>query len=243
MKRIKLLLLSLSILLLSGCKATYELEINSEGFKENLTINATSINENEKIKNYALAAYINTDEGDDYVEDESILFEKEEDTEYYNDSLKKDENGLNVLNYNYFFNHINFSKSNIINNNFSQIIVKTYNYDEEAQKNYILITTPNDFSGFEKYDDLEYVTIKITNDYKVISSNADEVNNNTYIWHLTKDNIKSISMVYDPETIEDRQNFFEKYLSSAFIGFSIVVIIVIVIIAIVYLISKRRNKI
>ena len=64
-----------------------------------------------------------------------------------------------------------------------------------------------------------------------------------YIWHLTKDNIKSISMVYDPETIEDRQNFFEKYLSSAFIGFSIVVIIVIVIIAIVYLISKRRNKI
>ena len=119
MKRIKLLLLSLSILLLSGCKATYELEINSEGFKENLTINATSINENEKIKNYALAAYINTDEGDDYVEDESILFEKEEDTEYYNDSLKKDENGLNVLNYNYFFNHINFSKSNIINNNFS----------------------------------------------------------------------------------------------------------------------------
>ena len=131
--------------------------------------------------------------------------------------------------YNYKFNESEILSSRIIRNSFSTIIFKKYDHDEDGKNDYMLISTTDDFEGF-KYENLSKVVINIRNDYKVISSNADKVNDNIYTWIFTRNSNKAINMVYDPSTVIDNRTTLEKFIDSNYIiGFIFIVLFIILI--------------
>ena len=201
----KIVFLFIQILLLTGCTATYNLEISPEGFKENITIYSTSISENDLFSEIPLGAYYDVKEND---ENPLIKFDG---YEYYDSTLTTDNNNLKNINYSYSFDFSNFLRASSIANTFENFIMKQYDHDEDGIDDYILISSGNDFNRFENNDILEKVTINITNNYEVISSNADKVDKNVYTWYLTKDNIKAINMVYNPDEVVDYRTLWEKF--------------------------------
>lgn len=218
----KIFLLIMISFLLSGCTAEYNLNISDKGFNETLVLRAENLNDNELLIDYPITAFYDS-EGNN----EDPL-KKEPDVEYYNSKLIK-ENNLNKLTYNYKFNESEILSSRIIRNSFSTIIFKKYDHDEDGKNDYMLISTTDDFEGF-KYENLSKVVINIRNDYKVISSNADKVNDNIYTWIFTRNSNKAINMVYDPSTVIDNRTTLEKFIDSNYIiGFIFIVLFIILI--------------
>lgn len=218
----KTFILIIILFLLSGCTAEYNLNISDKGFNETLVLRAENLNDNELLIDYPITAFYDS-EGNN----EDPL-KKEPDVEYYNSKLIK-ENNLNKLTYNYKFNESEILSSRIIRNSFSTIIFKKYDHDEDGKNDYMLISTTDDFEGF-KYENLSKVVINIRNDYKVISSNADKVNDNIYTWIFTRNSNKAINMVYDPSTVIDNRTTLEKFIDSNYIiGFIFIVLFIILI--------------
>lgn len=215
----KILICLFIITLTTGCKATYNLDISEKGFQEDLTINATQISENQDIIEFPYVAYY------DAVGNNENREIKVEGVEYYNSSLSEDENELKKLNYNYLFKFKTIKKSNIIANTFETFIIRQYDHDEDGTKDYILISTSDDFIWFENFETLETITVNINCHYKVISSNADNIEGTTYTWNIDKNNKKSINMVYDPNTKIDDRSFFEKFINSIYGIFTIIFLI------------------
>lgn len=241
MKNRMLLLYIGMIILLTGCKATYNLEISQSGMKENLVIYATTISENSTIKNYPLVAYITENVNDDYSNDLNILFEKIDGIDYYNDSISLDDQGFTTIKYKYNFDYDKFLDSSIINGSYDKIVLNKYDSNDDGKDDYTVFSTMGNFIPFERYNTLENVTIKITCLFKMISHNADKVDGNTYIWNFTKDNVKDINLVYDTNSVIDKRNFFEK--NSMFTFFVGVILIFGIIYFIIKRISLNKNKI
>ena len=189
MKRIKKIILPLLIILLTGCRAEYNLTIDGDNYIEKVSIIGENSNE---INNLNDTWYVPIDRNDYAVgsdDAETLLTDiKTYDYRFSASTLT--------------FSH-NFSKGNIpistaISNCYNNITVTTY-------EDTTIISTSSNALCFSKYPDLSSVTINITVDKKVISNNADIVDNNTYIWRLNRNNAsnKSIDMVIDDTTKVD----------------------------------------
>ena len=241
MKKYKVLLFSFLLFILSGCTATYDLKISEKGFSENLKINATSISENNEVVNYPLLAYVTDNEGDDSSLSEEDKFKKIKGIDYYNDSISQDDNGFNIIKYSYQFDKSRFLDSSIINRSFSRVIIKKYDSNGDGKDDYTYLTTSDDFSLFDDYNNLEKVTIRITCNYKVISNNADSREDNTYIWTFSRGDMESINLIYDTSSKIDDRNLFEK--NSMFVTFVIIVIIFSLVYLLVKKISKKKNEV
>lgn len=220
--------------LITGCTANYDLEITESGCDEKLTINATTVSENDNLLKIELPVWYDYEQGDesDYTRVEGV--------EYYNNELVN-ENGLNKLTYTYNFVGNRIIDSRIIRSSFSTVIFKKYDYDDDGKNDYMLISTTDDFKGFE-YEKLDKVIINIHNNYKVISSNADRVNGNTYTWTFTRDNSKAINMVYDPSVIIDNRTMLEKFIDSKYFVSFILVSLLLFSIFIVFIFKIYSNS-
>lgn len=233
----KNILLILLIILLTGCKANYNLKIDETGFHEKLTLTSENDSDNQLIKEYPIPVFYDAEGNNEEP------MKKEKDVKYYKSSLK-DNNGLNILTYSYTFNENNVLSSRIINNAFEKTYLKPHDYDENGTNDYLLISTTNDFSGFD-YENLTEATVTIENNYKVISSNADLVKGRKYTWYFTKDNIKEINMVYDPNVLEvsKKNKLLRKNTILTFMIEFLVVSIVILIIIVLRGYSKYKDEI
>lgn len=215
--------------LLSGCTATYNLDISSNNISESLNIYSSSIENSD----YFIPAYYNSISDDEYDVD---IDQKIDNIVYYNNKIDS-----NSINFNYIFTNENFSKSNISNIFYSSFVFKKYDHDEDGKKDYYILSTTDDFRAFNLYKQLTEVTIKITNNHEVISSNADKVDGNVYIWYLTPDNIKAINMIYDPNTIVDNRTLWQKIKEGEYTNIFTVSLIILVIASIIYIIIKRKS--
>lgn len=227
--------LVLLLLALTGCTATYDLTINENGFYEELTINATRVGENEVLVDYPYTAHY-----DSQGNDENPLI-KVEGVSYYNSEVKL-ENNLKVLKYYYQFNQNDFKRSNIISTSFDTLILKKYDYDEDGEKDYMLLSTSNDFTRFDVNEQLESVTVNIHCQYKIISSNADQVEGNVHTWYLTRNDLKAINMVYDPEVVVDDRSFWEKLKAGEYVNVFTLSIVLFIIGLIIYWFLKKKGE-
>lgn len=178
----KTIMLLFIMFFITGCEkeADYTLEIFSDTIKETASITL-------KEDDYDKANYLNdifsiTSEQYDNDKDSgsSIISEikKEElnatsePDDLFQKSIKEDEI---TLNFNY--NNDNYGISKI----FTSCFNKTY-YDS-TEKYYVI-------KGYDRFKCLykEEVKIAVKTDYKVIDSNADEINGNEYIWYFNEDN-------------------------------------------------------
>lgn len=204
----------LIIFLLSGCSVTYDLEISSNGISENIFIDSVSVD-----GNYFVTAYY------DSIPDDMLdvdVNQKVDGVEYY-ETIKGDNN----IKFTYKFPMKNFQDSNVINAFYSSFTHNKYDYDMDGKEDYYMLVAAGDFSAFALYNQLTDITIRIKNNFEVISSNAEQIDGNVYIWNFTPGDNYEINMIYNPDKIIDNRNFFVKLFdkfSLIFIGLFLLVI-------------------
>lgn len=186
----KKILISLIILLLTGCSATYTLDLNSDEFKESLSL----VGDNDYTAEAINGEYNNLTQAINGQDFNPYEKDKQEGVEYYNKSLI--ENGIN---YNYSFNKNNYTQSNIIASCYQHVYIKEVD-------DTILLSTSNEFFCFDYYQELDSVTIKINIKNKVVGSNADNIKGNIYTWNLKKSEYKNSPIMISYKKNEIKEN-------------------------------------
>lgn len=237
----KCLLFLIIVVCCSGCSAEYNLTIDKKGFYEDISVFADSVSENELLVKFPFTAYY------DVADNNVNPMVKISGVDYYKDELYSFSN-LNRLKYSYLFRESgNFIRSRAVHSAYDTFIFKRYDYDEDGDNDYIIFSTDDNFRLFDIYDKLNNLTVRIHCRYKIISSNADEVSGNYLIWHFTKDKIKPINMVYDPDKYVDDRTFWERIKDGDYTNsFTIFLAIFLGIGIIIFLFKKkgdRRNRV
>ena len=212
--KLKFFLLVCLLIVLSGCKATYNLEIKNKSFKERISISTTNTNDNsiKYFKDNKFYAVMNG--ASSFVE--------------YNKKIS----GNNVK-FSHDYNDLDYNDSTVLKSCFKAYsIIKEGNY-------YNLSTSEGIKCAIEEdrllLDDLDIV---IKTNHVVKENNADEVHNHKYIWHFNKDNYsnKSINLKF----YKDKYVF--NYDNEFVIMISIICGIVLTILISVFIMLKKAKN-
>ena len=187
MKKKKLLIL-LSVFLITGCQAEYNIVIDDNSVKEELLVYETNMNKWNTIQGNNILTYEqyqqeykNSPVGI-YYNDQNIDGEVgfNSNRSYYTINLLND-NNKKGLNFTTDFKLNRYANSYIAKNCFKYINVLN-------QLGTITISTNNELSCMNYIDGLDKITINIKTDYEVLETNATSIKDKTYTWVITKDN-------------------------------------------------------
>ncbi len=190
MKRIVGLLIIMFFL--TGCEATYNLEIEEDIFKEDIKIEVDNTLKDETLEDYGNLSYKELFDLR-YRDHEPIYFsyenynpyeeEDQEGVEYYKQEII--DNNINYgINYNYDFNIDGFANSKGVNSCYKEFSVQKYN-------DIYSLETNNLATCFDNYPLLDKLTINLKIDYRIIYQNADSNNDDIYTWIIDRDNYQN----------------------------------------------------
>lgn len=187
----KIVLLGAIIFLLSGCTVDYNLTIEGNSFKEDITVYTTNVSSLDEIQpSYYNRTYRTLF---DTIRQMPIGIYYDADEPLYNRTLIDEENryGANFTN---DFTFADLARSNAIN--------KCYNPSDiilTADSDIYTLRTVSSCQLFEYEEIFKELNIKITVNNYVLSNNADSVDGNTYTWTINRDNYnnKTINISYD----------------------------------------------
>lgn len=169
-KKLTILLITISALLITGCDVEYNLTVDEESVDENFTITIpkTELDENE---------FQNQLNGRIRVNSDSV--------ETYKANGNEDLNNY-YINYNYTHDIENFTESKIISDCYPSATITT-------TTDIITLSTGPEFECFvlDGNKRLNTATVNITTKLDVKENNADEVNGDTYTWIINKDNYQN----------------------------------------------------
>lgn len=208
------------ILLMTGCKAKYTIDFENDTVKEHFDVVV------DKTEEYSLK-YLK--EKDFYVSfnPEMVKYEK-----------KITENKENtIFNYSHSYNISEYDKSMALSSCFK-------GHSVISEDNYYLISTSegvkcmtSDYSTI-----IDEIDVVINTNHKYIDSNADEIKNNSYIWHINKDNYEKkhimLKVYKDKYTLNYKNNSLKKVIVPLAI-----LIIGVVVGVYIYIKKKRVNNI
>lgn len=184
-------ILFLLILLITGCSANYNLNIENDNFEESIDVIVPS---NDK----ALISHLNSFE--QYI-NENVIYDKK---------MKEEDISTN-------FNYSHTYSFNDFQNRENPCFLSSNLY----QDNGIYTIFSNDFVCFESFDmKADSYTINISTNYNVINNNADKVNGNTYIWNFKKNNYKNKSIIFQYSKTKKEVNNF-KIIQTVLVSISI----------------------
>ncbi len=177
--KLKIIVISIFILLLTGCSGNYNLTINKDmSVNEELEL---SFDNNKDLYNKTLKIFENNNvdknKYDVNISNGKVAIK-------YNEKFNSIEDYiLNSKVYKQLFNEIQYNKT--------KSYIDLYVSDElKLKNNYNLISGSN-------LQDLDMIQVNITNPYKMIYTNAEIENNNTYTWTIKKnDQNKEIQMQF-----------------------------------------------
>lgn len=211
----KKVILIISLLFISGCTTSYNLEISNDSFKENITV---YINKSE----------IPTKIYDDIELDDQItpFIENDypaisSDSKSYYKKVVTDAGDYYKVLMDYKYSEKEFGQSNSLKNCFE-------NYEFGYDKKYYIHVYGNFYC---LYSDEIKINIKTNN--KVLKNNADTVNGNVYTWNINKQNEKDVDIEFEVE-----KGF--SYLTLLYIIIGVLVILIPVIVY-KFLQSKKRK--
>lgn len=215
--KIKIVVVFVVLLLLTGCTINYDLTINENSIDEKISgsVNKSEYQLNDEDTSPNLFyTLINGDVPALVVGDD--LYKKD---------ISELEDKLNY-NYSYTYNN-NFDKSRIINSCFENHIISEtdkYYHIELSGKFYCLYS--------------DKININVTSNYEVIDNNADKINGNKYVW--TIDNSNDVDILL---TISKEEKYEEPVKAKMFSTFQIVGLIVFALLTIItYILYKRKNS-
>lgn len=185
MKKIKYILVIICLLFLSGCTATYEINIKNDKVTEKLRLIET---------NTAIFDVPN-DTGWTIRETFESLINRDDEFSKSNYKVKS-LNKENQLGIEYSSSNNSVLNSSILNQCY--INPKVTIIDE-----IVTIDTGTNFKCYEYYDNLETIKIVLKTNHEVISTNADEQDGDSYIWNFTKDSNKEIKVSYYEKVVKN----------------------------------------
>lgn len=181
MKKINIIILFSLMILLSGCSATYELEIGDGFVNEKTILNLTKdemVEFNSDGNNKYQKVYYN-DSNDTAAEGTTLPIKG---VTYYDFS-----NNNNQISYEYKYDYNSFIRSSFSRYGF-------LDYKFRVNNNEIHLKTTE---GFALNENLSNVTIKIKSKYEVMNSNADKVDGDTLIWYIDSSNAETKYLIAD----------------------------------------------
>jgi len=197
MRNIKLLILLFLTILLSGCSIDYNITITKDGMSELFYVDVFTDNENNMDDLYTR-----------YKEEYPIFIDEEF---MYYDPYNKDENytyynkNYSTLNEGYRFSYgADYNNGNILRARTLNTAFKTvgYGYVKEKDYYYVSLRNPIIFNNYNNIDNLS-VNIKFSDDFIVIESDANSINNGIYTWNIK--NNSTINVKYQLKNNESNE--------------------------------------
>lgn len=213
----KIILVFIMLILLTGCSSEYKLEISNNKFDENISAMIPK----------SMVLDIQNEQNSDVEYDDSITPFLEEKTsslttsdKFYEKKVSKSTDIIKVE-LNYTYDEENFKLANSINTCFE--------YPElDFSKTYYMNLQGNFYCLYG-----DSIDIKIKTKNKVNFNNADEVNENTYIWHIDENNADYVDIIIDIE---------KETPKNTFIGAFLVIVLIISILFVLYKFLKKNKK-
>lgn len=225
-------LIVICLVLCSGCSVEYNLDIDSKlNLAEEISINSSDSNDISRI--IALKDYYPIS----YSADKSEIFEKKTDGVSYYDVKKNSTN--TKVNFKYDYDLKSYSDNVFVKNCYEYVTLMNY-FNEEKNRNELILSTSNKFLCFDYQDTLDDVTVKIHTKRKVYNNNADEIKNNTYIWNINRDNRndKAIIMSMESSLLDDGLSFWERNAFLLVLGCLLIIGLLVY-----YFMSKRSKRV
>lgn len=165
----KIFLLLITAFLLTGCTATYEINLTKNKIDDKITIMTNSNNvktANDTTTDLFTKKLGEWENGHDFYKREIVTTAEE--TGYQ---------------YTYSFNYNEYDAMSQIRKCYNDFNLK---YDK-----YIILSTSQEFLCKTYYPQVKTYTITITSEYEITNSNADSVKDNTHTWHINSNNYKN----------------------------------------------------
>lgn len=226
----KHLLFIFILLLLTGCKVEYKITLNNKlELEENIVLTPTTQEDKDQFNDFTLNIPI-----DKEIYDYELYAEKIDSIEYYDITKNKEKISIG-----YKYNNKKYTE--YIN---SRLINQAYEYISisKVDEKYLVLSTSKEFLLFDAYDNLEEVKITINTKYKVLSHNADKVNNHDYTWIITKDNAYGKGIYLKLDQNKEDLTFLEKLIKGKYLDIFIIAIIILSIGFAIYILLKNKNK-
>lgn len=215
----KVFLIILTLFVLTGCSATYNLEIDDSRVLESCDFLLEKNDENERTV-------------DDYYNTNYLAFFDMNLLKDYNYNKERIDDGKHVgMNLSFAYGNRDYQNSSLLDRcYYKKSFIKT--------NDYIILNTEGGASCFYKDESklLDDLTVNIKTDLKVLENNADSVKDNVYTWKLTDKNFS-------------KKNIYIKIKRGSVYSFIplIIILIVFIIVLINYIrirfINKRKNEI
>jgi len=235
MKKRILLIISL-LLFATGCTCEYNLTIENNTYKEEITLTGET---SEETSNFNNKWNIPVD-----IDEHNKPGDPESNIDFEGDVYKYNLNG-NTIKFNYDFTKNEYSKSTAVLNCYNKLTVSNY-------ENSIVISTSSKAECFDKYPPLTSIKVNIKTNKKVTSNNADSINGNIYTWNITKENAnnKPINLVLENQELNKdnggqnlpNNNLSKKEKKSDYIMYIFLGILLVVMLSVYFIINKIKNK-
>ena len=210
----KTIILLITLLLLTGCKATYNINFNE-------TID-------EEIKIYTENENINKANQ----KDAEHFYEKIDDWERGHEFYKKERyTDLDFTGYKYT-DSFNYEDYDAISQ-----LRKCYDNFTFTKNDFIELKTSNEFLCATYYNEVESMELTIDSKYSIVGSNADETDGNKHIWHINKTNYKNKPIILKIDTTKEAVIKKEKKINVKMIA----TITVFIILNIAFIITKKKR--
>lgn len=214
MKKIKILICIFFICLLTGCSADVTLDISPSYMTEKIVLEASKSN----------------------------IFDNS-----FKEQIEDNKKFLETYGYSYKFSSTLFTSkvtlTRRVNINHKQINFFPEEYADVLytglDNNYVLFSVEN-INIFDKYDNLEKISISIKTKYKVTNHNADEVKNGEYRWELTPEKKGNINLVIINDIDE---NNIEKSNNNQILIFVLISLIIVGIVSLILSMIKNSSNI
>ena len=211
------ILLIISLFILTGCSAKYNINFTDSHIIDNI-----EIYENSSIVNNA------NKEKEDEVN--QLILDWENGFDFYKRELYATDT-ITGYRYTYEFTYEEYDAMSELRRCYEEFELINNN-------DYITLTTSDEFLCGTYYPNSNEITINITSQYEIESSNADKNDNNTHSWIINKNNYKDHSINLKINKTEKHKEENKPKLNIKQIS----VIILFIFLIIVLIIRKRRNK-
>ena len=228
MKNNKLLFALLILLFCSGCSVEYNLEIDkNDKFQEVVELSAEDGNDIEKIQSYQ--SYLPIDKDAD---DAGVFKDKKEGFSYYD---QKKSTSFDKLKFSYLHNFDTFQQDYITNNSYEYVTIT-------MDKNNLILSTSRINKAFERYDNLNSVTVNITSRYKLIDTNADTHSNYKYTWVIDRTNYNNKYLYLSLDTSNRKKTVKEEVNDTGIFAYLPLILIIVGAIVVGWLVVKKGDK-
>lgn len=228
MKNGKLLFLLLILMICSGCSVEYNLNIDKDDkIKEIITLLAEDGNDIEQIEKYQTYLPIDKDA------DDAGVFEKKIDGVSYYDQKKSP--SYDKLKFSYLHNFDTFQRDYITNSSYQYVTIT-------KDDNQLILSTSRINKVFERYDNLNSVTINITSRYKLVDTNADTHSKYKYTWVVDRTNYNNKYLYLSLDTSNRKKTVSEEVNDTGIFVYLPLILIIVGVIVVGWLVVKKGDK-